>query len=554
MADMTRESAFTFSKERVRKIYLEGLKIRRSDSETPFFKSHRLEWDHTLDLFRIYSSDQRKSRAQQWSRSYYHSMRDSKQHITQLDETVSTLVQGFFDDNLDDSVITDTCDLLARLPATPRLPHILSTGIDHQALHPDYFRQGQSIRAVLDHDTWHSLLVTNWIDTNTIKIALTMVQLEQQSGFRGFQTGSKVNYGHGFNSGSRFKVYVDTLAEILEASCELSPSDEELPDQRFWILVRSFFWTCWHRSPMLNHHYLLRSQLIAGIISLIECLISVHNHGRLDIANLFLTNQHLLRATKPSPGGIKNAYTQRLLDGYISVEESTCLLAYRHASRPGDSTVIMSLLNDTTPFYTATAFWKSKVGGMIRSGMLFSSQPRLQSPGLGWAPAQPEVAAVSTNITALHTEQYLLFDGYDTEPAFIKADGLDALFATFDVPTAPWLYRLTRDLGESARRMLPWIGGERSASPKGLLCRIQELFRLHKYRYGLFLLSFRSNGPSPGDPNYHLYYGQSKGTIFAAVGTNDENEARWHWLGTIEWDSTAPWPQPRSEKERIFLV
>ncbi|OQU94076.1 hypothetical protein CLAIMM_00488 [Cladophialophora immunda] len=282
------------------------------------------------------------------------------------------------------------------------------------------------------------------------------------------------------------------------------------------------------------------------IISFKECLTRVHEKGAIAIANLFLTHQQLLPAQPPSPF-TKNPQGEivRRRDGYISVEESICLLAYRHASRPGDSTVIMSLLHDTTPVYSAEMFWKSKINTIIHTGILFSAHPRLQCKGFGWAPAQPEVSRLAITSSTQSPSMHLVYDGAGTSVALITDEGLDAQFTTFEVS------------GTSRSRFLSVKGlkgalvrGER----KGFDCpssRAQEEFQLHKYRHALFVLPSKAIMATSG---YHVYRGPCNGAVFGVIGSNDKAGKIWHWLGVFEWDPTAPWPRMRPGVEKIFLV
>jgi hypothetical protein len=285
------------------------------------------------------------------------------------------------------------------------------------------------------------------------------------------------------------------------------------------------------------------------IISLKECLLNVHTLGAIDIANLFLTTQHLLPTQRPSPLTRKPTKAiVRQKDGYISVEEALCLLAYWHASRPGDSTVIMSLLHDITPAYTSEAFWKSKIASYIMTGTLFSSQPRLQFKGFGWAPAQPEVLANATS-AGTQQSQRLLFDGIGTSQALITSVGLLAQFATFEVPIVPLKSRVKEVFRNLAHKQTLSSSENRGfGSPRR---RVQEQFQLDKYRHAMLLLPLDSQS---AQGEYRAYRGRSNGPVFAAVGSDDKDRRRWHWLGVLEWDLAAPWPKSRSEKEEIFLV
>ncbi|OAP63964.1 hypothetical protein AYL99_03191 [Fonsecaea erecta] len=305
---------------------------------------------------------------------------------------------------------------------------------------------------------------------------------------------------------------------------------------RSWTLLESM-------RARHNVHLLCKDN---RIISFKECLMKVHEKGAIAISNLFLTHQQLLPAQPPSlfqqtPQG----EIVRRRDGYISVEESICLLAYRHASRPGDSTVIMSLLHDTTPAYTTEMFWKSKVNSIIHTGILFSAHPRLQCQGFGWAPAQPEVSCLAITSPTQAPSQHLVYDGAGTSVAIITKDGLDAQFTTFEVFT-PSQSRFPR--------VTAWKDAFLPGQGRGIdfpARRALEEFQLHKHRHALFVLPSKSISGAAG---YHVYRGPCNGAVFGVIGSNDKARKIWHWLGVFEWDSKAPWPQLRREVESIFLV
>jgi hypothetical protein len=312
---------------------------------------------------------------------------------------------------------------------------------------------------------------------------------------------------------------------------------------RAWTLLESM-------RARHNVHLLCKNN---RVISLKDCLLNVHNLGAIDISNLFLTNQHLLptqgvnRSLNPNP----SEAMLRLQDGYVSIEESACLLAYRHASRPGDSTTIMSLLLERKPVYTAEEFWKSKIGKLLRTGLLFSSQPRLQCKGFGWAPAQPEVLMIASGDPAHQPQQHVFFDGSGTETARITAVGLPTRFATFEIPEFPLSARIKHVSKNFINRAPLSANGERGTLP--LSYQVREHFELRKYRQALLLLPLHDHNLIRTPP-YLVYRGISNGPIFGVVGSKNRKLKRWHWLGVCEWDPSAPWPKLRKEEEDILLV
>jgi hypothetical protein len=152
-----------------------------------------------------------------------------------------SLLQCQYSGDLDeDVVISQTCALLSRLPATPHLPRGLSANIHPRPLPQVYFHENQGANMILDRNTWHKLLIIKWFDTNTIRLALTMVE---------------INLKAEHSLSNTFKSYTHTVAEILEASFDLLPPCKEAADLQLWVLAQSFLWTCWYRSLMLYFSY-----------------------------------------------------------------------------------------------------------------------------------------------------------------------------------------------------------------------------------------------------------------------------------------------------------
>ncbi|KIW92325.1 uncharacterized protein Z519_07309 [Cladophialophora bantiana CBS 173.52] len=273
---------------------------------------------------------------------------------------------------------------------------------------------------------------------------------------------------------------------------------------RSWTLLESM-------RARHNVHLLCKDN---KIVSLKECLTRVHEKGVIAIANLFLTHQQLLPAQAPSPFD-KNPRGEivRRRDGYISVEESICLLAYRHASRLSDSIAIMSLLHDTTPAYTAEMFWKSKVNSMVHMGILFSAHPRLRRKGFGWASAQPEVSRLAITPSSQSPILHLAYDGSGTPVALITRDGLDAEFTTFEVfTTSPHRLPTLKNLKDL------FVRNEHNcfACPSH---RAQEGFQLHKHRRALFVLPSK---PAVTSAMYHVYRGPRNGAFSGVIGSDDK--------------------------------
>ncbi|KIW29448.1 uncharacterized protein PV07_05262 [Cladophialophora immunda] len=807
MVDGPRESQSTYTRERVRSIYQDGLKWKNSDSigQPRTFDAAAIDHDATGELFYIFTAAQQKDRLKEMGRSYFHAVQEPQNHIAQLDHKIASLLSCCYDGIIDeDYMVSEACALLSHMPAAPPLPQALATMFRGATFNWLYFEAIHCSNVLLNEDTWENLLVTRWFDTNTIRIALTVVQIYDE------KNSNMVNH---------FRQYLNTLAEILEATFTLLYHCNDAVEQQSWLLASSFLWTCWYRGLMLHLHanlhfhlrlgynvenlyrldmkqplpqmglslsplkpsqYLcpwafellrsdrasvsqdfrrfhlrfstfhgckparclaepcrpcngqgpthcqrftgqkivdqsahdtscngqcpslfwdetsyrsvtgaravsindsdgcavrycqassrtvavshvwahgaggrphtgfnsclhqrlvriarenncdsywmdtpcipedhqLRAEAIAYInevfntssitlvwdrdlmsidvshpsietqeailctllvcdwalrswtllesmrarhnihllckdnktIALRDCLLNVHHGGAIDIATLLLTSQQLLPTMKYD-GDSPDEEFLRQMKGYVPAEEALHLLARRHASRPGDSVVILSLLIDDKPFYTAEAFWKSKIGYSLSSGVLFSSQPRLQCKGLGWAPSQPELPLAVSDRASAYSQEHL-FDGSRTAIAIITPDGLDATFATFEIPEIEPESRF-QDVLSSLAQKLPWSGSQ--ARRPGQACILRDHFQLEKYLHSLLLLPLHAI--SSRTTVFNAYRGRSNGLLFAVVGSNDADRRTWHWLGTFEWDlNSPPHPKKRKEREKIFLV
>lgn len=164
-------------------------------------------------------------------------------------------------------------------------------------------------------------------------------------------------------------------------------------------------------------------------VSLQECFKIVLYDGRLDLIALLLATQHVIPYSSADdvPERSKgtwweNLYAERIR-GRISVQEGTCLLSHRHASRPGDEIVIWSLLLGDVVHRTPVDFWRAQEGQIINTGLLMSSIPRIKGhKGLGWAPTRPNLPFDTT------TQRFPAYDGNATAYANITRKGLEGFW------------------------------------------------------------------------------------------------------------------------------
>jgi hypothetical protein len=105
----------------------------------------------------------------------------------------------------------------------------------------------------------------------------------------------------------------------------------------------------------------------------------VSRNGNIDIANLFLSAQHLLPTQlyitgvpKDDPRQLRPWAVNRR-KGFVSVTEAAGLLSHRHASRPGDEVVIWGLLTGDEVFFRAEDLWCKQEGQNFPTCWLVSS-------------------------------------------------------------------------------------------------------------------------------------------------------------------------------------
>ncbi|KKA19676.1 HET domain protein [Rasamsonia emersonii CBS 393.64] len=257
-------------------------------------------------------------------------------------------------------------------------------------------------------------------------------------------------------------------------------------------------------------------------VSLQECFKIVLYDGRLDLIALLLATQHVIPYSSADdvPERSKgtwweNLYAERIR-GRISVQEGTCLLSHRHASRPGDEIVIWSLLLGDVVHRTPVDFWRAQEGQIINTGLLMSSIPRIKGhKGLGWAPTRPNLPFDTT------TQRFPAYDGNATAYANITRKGLEGFWLIAKFKQSKFKRWIRRFLSshESQGRILGH--GTRTQTGEG----------------------WRD---SPG-----WYQGESNGPLFAIVVSSNGYE--WKWKEVFEWDGDTS-SMPVMKVEKILLI
>ncbi len=286
------------------------------------------------------------------------------------------------------------------------------------------------------------------------------------------------------------------------------------------------------------------------VICVQETLKAVHEEGRIDLAILFLTTQHL--KPLPPPGdwelfpGMGSVATDedRMMEmGFVSVGEAGSLLSHRHASRDEDDIVIWSLLVNEKAIKNAAQIWKGQLGAKINTGFLLSSTPRIQGyKGLSWAPCSPtlrlppdagsRVRLMVGKMGSTREKVYLAYEGADTRSGVITSEGLQAKWLVHIFPTSPADHVAS-------------CPADGAACLRGIV-KITSRY-LQNYSWGALLRPCASPGP-PYIPAQ--YRGNAQGPLLATCGSNDER--CWEWSGVYEWLISDPLPEFRVED--ILLV
>ena len=260
--------------------------------------------------------------------------------------------------------------------------------------------------------------------------------------------------------------------------------------------------------------------LCAGnkVLSFKETLEAVCENGRVDLATLFLTTQHLLQAVPIDDHdlfGTKLATKEdRMMQlGYVSLGEASILLSHRHATRDGDDVVIWSLLTHERAIKDVIQLWKSQIGSKINTGFLMSSSPRIQGrKGWSWAPSCPTLQPPSSFQS--NEKVYLAYDGNSSQSGLITPEGLQA----------KWLvYEFLFSSAEKDTRF-----------PRNVMIARQYL---SSHRFGALLRPGQLPGPRLVPAPYQ---GKAKTPLIAICGSNDGR--CWEWMGVFEWETSDPMP------------
>ncbi|KAJ5982183.1 hypothetical protein N7451_012283 [Penicillium sp. IBT 35674x] len=130
----------------------------------------------------------------------------------------------------------------------------------------------------------------------------------------------------------------------------------------------------------------------------------------------------------------------------VMIEQATCLLNHRHATKERDVTVIWSLVCGSKVFKSSEDFWKSKIGEPLATGFLVSGAPRLKDHrGFSWAPSRPNLLPPTAGTP--NARQYPAFDGQESVWGRITPQGFKS----------EWLACLVR----RSRALPTWVSLQR---------------------------------------------------------------------------------------------
>src|SRR5277367_6289770 len=201
------QSPDTFTENRVREI-LHNEVYRPESHESGYpseFQCHGMA-SHRDANGTIYSFNvqQREKRAMHFSKVYHSVVKDPIAHCSRLDAEFSKLLEcNFRFEDSDTQIVEDVCQLLSRLPAYPiPMPHA-ELWNPNKDMSKFYFVEGSTARPPADMQ-WEDLRVVAFVSTNVIRLSLMMAMA-----------------GETFWAGI-FRRYIDTIAELLEASYKLS--------------------------------------------------------------------------------------------------------------------------------------------------------------------------------------------------------------------------------------------------------------------------------------------------------------------------------------------
>ena len=233
---------WTFTPKSVRAQLLSDIFVPDGNGTPPILLCDRLEFAYENGSHRYFTAEEQAQKRQSLCRSLFEVLGGTEsQCCEQLDALSSQIAHC----NLQprdgvDGVVTDTCELLKRLPARPLplldVPRDIS-GIHYNQTMPKVHRESGMV--------WGELSVVSRLSVNVIRTALLVI----------------------IEGSTAIHVLVDlldTVADLLTTATQLSASSNTDSELHAWFLVRAYLWTTWQRCTMIYFHTVLGSQMPHG--------------------------------------------------------------------------------------------------------------------------------------------------------------------------------------------------------------------------------------------------------------------------------------------------
>ncbi|RHZ67860.1 hypothetical protein CDV55_105150 [Aspergillus turcosus] len=279
------------------------------------------------------------------------------------------------------------------------------------------------------------------------------------------------------------------------------------------------------------------------VIALVDVLSDVLAKSSLGLVSPCLAIQHYTPTDKQR--------YQFLDQEPVTIEQATCLLNHRHATKDRDVTMIWSLVCGSNKVVkTAVDFWRSTVGQPLATGFLVSSAPRIKARGLSWAPSRPNLLPPTASTP--DGKQYPAFDGENSVAGRIVSEGFRAEWLICPIrrsralPVWFSLYTYADANSHFDAYYKIYNGGANSKMDLRSLLKLRSVIAplLKQYRWvGLLqpALRHRLGTGAASPPQPFLYQGEAKGPLLVVVASNEGDE--WEWQFIHEWDLTFQLPE-----------
>lgn len=285
------------------------------------------------------------------------------------------------------------------------------------------------------------------------------------------------------------------------------------------------------------------------VVSLVDILTDVLSHSCLSLIPPCLAVQHY------TP-------TQRTFDMItgadaaepVSIEQATCLLNHRHATKDRDVPMIWALVaGSATVIKAADEFWAAKVGEPLATGFLVSGAPRIKKRGMGWAPARPNLLPPTATDD---TKQYPAYDGQNSIQGMITKEGFRAEWLGAGLRRRgrglpAWMFSVYSFAQEDSKFHEYFDVYNKGGSDRMDMKTRREvgsvvapLFKSFRW-VALLMPCLRDRGTNGAvaPPMPFQYQGESERPVVVVVASNDHVE--WEWQFIYEWERDCQLPEFR---------